>query len=388
MKIKHVLSVILIMFSAANIAHAQSDIYGLKLYGFFQTSFYQQQMRMKQMSGVEQTKNQNTFWQQQMNLFLSKDISNSFSAFVNFELTNSFSTERNWGAFNLEEAWLRYSYSDLLNIRGGMFIPSFNNLNTIKNRTIILPYIFRPLVYETALKEIMSTSNFVPQRANIEVSGELPAGSDLRLNYSLYAGNSEDAYTATDSSRGGTSGTDTTTFKLFGGRIGLDYANLKLGFSATQDKHNQTASGIGNINRTRLGVDLSYSLAGFNLETEFIRVLHQLTDEQKAKLSAAALPGPMAPAEGQPGLRPGASNFDKTFYYANLAYNINESLYAYTKFDYIKDNTAMGGEAIKGYSFGGGFKPNEDILLKLQFQQIKSSGVNVKYYLIGASVFF
>ncbi|MDP4173376.1 MAG: hypothetical protein Q8933_05370 [Bacteroidota bacterium] len=398
MKIRHAIALTLIILSAAKTINAQSDIYGLKLYGFFQTSFYQQNFNMHQMSGSTETKNLNTFWQQQMNLFLAKDISSSFSTFINFELTNSFSTERNWGTFNLEEAWLRYSYSNLLNIRGGLFIPSFNNLNTIKNRSIILPYIFRPLVYETAMEQIMSAANFVPQRANIEVAGELPV-SDLKLNYSLYAGNSEDSYITSDSSKGGTSGTDSTKFKLIGGRIGLEYSNLKLGFSSTFDKHNQKSLGLGNVSRVRLGLDLSYSLFGFTLESEYIRVLHNLTDDQKATLKGSSQPAgtgtnPTTTTDQSSTATPPAggpmqtTDLDKKYFYSCLSYNFTDNLYVYGKYDYIKDDASLGGMAVNGYSFGGGFKPNDDILLKLQYQQMKSDAVNVKYYLIGASIFF
>ncbi|MGE5410472.1 MAG: hypothetical protein ACM3MI_05890, partial [Clostridiales bacterium] len=330
--------------------------------------------------------------------FLAKDISSSFSTFINFELTNSFSTERNWGTFNLEEAWLRYSYSNLLNIRGGLFIPSFNNLNTIKNRSIILPYIFRPLVYETAMEQIMSAANFVPQRANIEVAGELPV-SNLKLNYSLYAGNSEDSYITSDSSKGGTSGTDSTKFKLIGGRVGFEYSNLKLGFSSTFDKHNQKSLGLGNVSRVRLGLDLSYSLFGFTLESEYIRVLHNLTDEQKAALKASSQPAgtganPTTTTDQSSTTTPPAggpmqtTDLDKKYFYGCLSYNFTDNLYVYGKYDYIKDDASLGGMAVNGYSFGGGFKPNDDILLKLQYQQMKSNAVNVKYYLIGASIFF
>ena len=73
----------------------------------------------------------NSFSLQQMNLFLAKEISPSLSSFVNFEVTNSYSSDKNWGSFNLEEAWIKYRHGNEFNVKAGLLIPAFNNLNEI-----------------------------------------------------------------------------------------------------------------------------------------------------------------------------------------------------------------------------------------------------------------
>src|SRR5690606_13765889 len=130
---------------------------------------------------------------QQLNIFLNKNLSNDFSAFVNLEFTNTFSSERNWGGLNLEEAWMKYSHSDAFNIKAGLLIPKFNYLNEIKNKTPLLPYVGRPTAYEATLAAALNLEAYIPARAFLQVNGLVPVG-DGKFDYAVYAGNSDKAH--------------------------------------------------------------------------------------------------------------------------------------------------------------------------------------------------
>ena len=94
----------------------------------------------------------NTFILQQANIFFRKQFNSRFAAFVDLEFTNTYASTRKWGTFRLEEAWVRYQTSEEFSIKAGLLVPVFNNLNEIKNRMPLLPYITRPFVYEAAAK--------------------------------------------------------------------------------------------------------------------------------------------------------------------------------------------------------------------------------------------
>jgi hypothetical protein len=98
-------------------------------------------------------------------------ISAELDGFCQFEVLNTFSSSRQWGAFNVEEAWVKYNPNMRFNLKLGLQIPIFNNLNEIKNRTPLLPYIIRPLVYETSFGEIFPIEEFVPARAFVQAYG-------------------------------------------------------------------------------------------------------------------------------------------------------------------------------------------------------------------------
>lgn len=383
MRQKLSLFVLTVMLFGSTYSNAQTDIYGLNIYGFFQTSFSQRENKTSiPILGQESVKSSNTFWFQQMNLFFSKNINENFSAFVNLEFTNSFASQKNWGGMKIEEAWMRYRLNNSVYIKGGLLIPKFNNLNEIKNRTILLPYVFRPLVYETSVASLSGSVNFIPQSAHLTVYGTLSA-SNTKFDYSVYVGNSEDAYINSNSQTQGIPSTDSTKFKLFGGRLGVRYKDLRVGVSTTFDRHNQQARGLGDLKRIRFGADLGYSIAGFDLEAEYIKVNHNLTDAQNDRLTFLGSKNPMMP-----------KSFDKEFYYANLTYNINDSWYIYYKYDFIKDQSSTKiSHGLTGNGGGFGYRPTDDIVIKAQYQILKTSDdgmvhMNVESFYIGASVLF
>jgi hypothetical protein len=117
------------------------------------------------------------------------------------------------------------------NLKLGLSIPTFNNLNEINNRTPLLPYVIRPLVYETSFNEFIPIEEFVPARAFVQAYGFFPFG-ESKLDYAVFVGNSPNINS--DPERGQT-GTDTTATILVGGRLGIRYRELNLGFSATRE---------------------------------------------------------------------------------------------------------------------------------------------------------
>ncbi len=314
-----------------------------------------------------------SFFLQQANGFLNKPLSDKANAFLNVELTNSFSSSENWGSFSLEEAWVKYQFSDAVRVRGGLLIPTFNNLNTIKNRTPLLPYLFRPAIYETLMSAFVDGGDFIPERAFAQVDGKLPAGPAL-MEYAVYVGNSDRSFTATNYDFG-VSGIDSTGYLMIGGRLGVSHPVVRAGVSATYDRDNLTVlqgtrlASLGVARRTRLGADLSVSLVGFTLNGEYIQVLN---DEDLPYLDA-----------------------DKRFYYGTLLYDLTERFFGYATYSYMDDQMApQTREGIVLYGAGAGFRAFPGIVLKAQYQSARSNENPVgfelkeKRFLVGASVLF
>ena len=321
-----------------------------------------------------------------MNVFFQKNLSPELSSFVNLEFTNSFSLQDSIGGFKIQEAWVKYSPSSLFNLKAGVLIPRFNNFNEIKNRTVLLPYIYRPIAYETYFFDQFGTGEFVPTTANIQIYGEVPVG-EVYFNYALFYGNSATDMLNTNNNFWGP-GQDPTIYKMVGGRLGLEYDNLQLGASVTSDrKHLDVYNngftkgneiGLGYIPRVRLGAYLNYSVAGFELEAELIKVNYDLSQENKDTLAL----NPFNP-----------QSFDKTYYHVNLLYNVTDKLSAYAGFDYLEgaDNVFIA-DGLKVYTFGASYSVTDALLVKAQYGLQKSSvfgsDVSRNDYLVGASISF
>jgi hypothetical protein len=251
-------------------------------------------------------------------MFLQKDLGQDWTSFVNFEIVNSYSSFKDWGSFNLEEAWVGYRSSEQFKLKIGLQIPEFNNLNTIKNRTPLLPYIIRPFVYETSFGEFFNLDIMTPARAFVQAYGYIPS-AELQIDYAFFLGNSPNVLTSSgfnnqEENTTHQSGTDTTNTFSVGGRVGVSYGELKAGLSATHEKINDFVDGErylgGPASRFfemplyRIGVDLSFDWKDFALEGEYI-----FADINREFASGIEV------------------NVD--FYYVTLGYYINERLFAY-----------------------------------------------------------
>jgi hypothetical protein len=379
--------IMLIIVVLASIYHgdlqAQADGNNLEIFGYFQAGLDHTYGHMSSPMNSPIKFKKNTFLLQQLNLMAVKRFNPSFTAFINLEMTNSYSSDLNWGSFNLEEAWLKYECSDAFNIKAGLLIPTFNNLNEIKNKTPLLPYILRPLVYEDAAADLFKISDFLPERAYFQVYGQFPLGK-YKLDYAAYIGNSEPEFVNSGISGVDLRGADTTTFKLLGGRVGIHTEYFKAGVSLTRDKDNQTLLGLGPISRTRVGGDLSFQVGQLSFEGEVISVYEPLTNVQKFMLEAVS-----DRSYGMVG-----KSFSKLFYYGLVNYDFSDKIFGYVTYQYANDKiNFMLRNGVKGYSAGVGYRPIEDVVLKLQYVKLKIDNqlllkLDQDHYQAAISVYF
>jgi len=245
----------------------------LRVFGYLQGSFYYQ-------ANVKNSESATTFTTQQLNILMQKNLARRWRGFVNLAFTNTYSSYRNWGTFSIEEAWVGYRKHRYLNLKMGLLIPRFNYLNEYRNRMPVLPYIIRPLAYETSFQEDVPIEDLVPQRAFVQLYGSTRR-SEFEFDYAAYAGNSPDVNS--DPNQGNT-GVDFKTSALFGGRIGFEYSLLKAGFSATHDEIDElsglspdsltqsAASQFEDTPRVRLGGDLRIEYRDISFWAEVISV--------------------------------------------------------------------------------------------------------------------
>ena len=263
-----------VLFAGVTTASAQTDESPIRVFGYFQTQFSQND------GNPIRNENSNSFLLQQLNVFLQKDLAPDFSALIDVEIINTLSTSRATGALNMEEVWVRYRAGREFNLKVGLQIPIFNHLNTIKNRTPILPYVIRPLVYEESFDQIASLEEFVPEQAFVQAYGTLAPPGALRFDYALFLGNSPNERTNDDMR--GQAGVDTTNTFLVGGRVGVRMPLLKFGISATYEEVNRFTfladrtdipiSDLTAIPRTRFGADLRFLFGPIGFEGELIYV--------------------------------------------------------------------------------------------------------------------
>jgi hypothetical protein len=353
---------LLAMVLLAPRAEAQDD---LDIYGFFQT-----QLRYSNEVSGTGPDEVLSFSMQQLNLFASSQLTQEFSAFVDAEITNGYSTETGFGSLRLEEAWLRYNQSAALNVKAGLLIPTFNNLNEIKNRTPLLPYVFRPLAYESSFSTVLPTKALVPDQAFLQVNGTLPTGN-VRFDYAAYVGNSESAYAAPTALGSSVAGTDTTLSKLVGGRLGLRWRTLKVGVSGTYDERSlqvfnlagtRIPVGLGDVARTRIGADASFERGTLFGEAEAIFVLHHTDAEQDATLQFLAT-NEQSPLRGIVN-----EGLDQRFYHALLGVNFTDRVFAFGMYDYLEDTSQNAfSNGFDVYSAGLGFRPAYSVVLKAQY---------------------
>jgi Gram-negative porin len=366
--------IILIFLFVTSHNFAQVGESPFKLFGYFQTLFAHQD--------IKNDISANSFTIQQMNLFVQKDLAKDWTTLVNFEFLNTYSSSRLWGAFNLEEAWVRYRVGKRLNLKVGLQTPIFNSLNEINNRTPLLPYIIRPLAYETSFEENIDIEAFVPQRTFVQAYGYIPLGN-FKFDYAVYFGNSPNISNLNSETQ---SGIDTTNTFLLGGRTGIRFNELKAGVSVTYDKVTEfkeldtlvglPSSTYDEMKRIRFGADLSYSFHNFSFESEIINVFY---DDNSSNI-----------------------DFDKTFFYGTLSYQITDNFLAYISYWHTIENEVIKGvflpeiqTNVKVPNFGAAYDFNDRIRLKVHYGAVKIDVENYpkhssrfKYYSAAVSVFF
>ncbi|MGD8782563.1 MAG: hypothetical protein PVH88_26850 [Ignavibacteria bacterium] len=354
----------------------------IKVFGYFQTTFTH--------SREDVGKSESTSFNiQQLNIILQKDLAKKWTAFTNLEFVNTFSSSKLWGDFNLDEVWVRYRHDSRLILKLGLSVPIFNNFNEINNKTPVMPYIIRPIAYETSFGEFIDIEEYVPQRTFVQAYGHLTF-DDIKLDYAFHLGNSPNI-----SSRdqiGQQSGTDTTKLFSYGGRLGIRKNGLKFGISGSYDRLNNykektvesASSSIvlpddlrNELPRYRVGSDLSFFIDNFFFEGEFINVIY----DDKHPLF----------------------KLDKTFYYATVGYNFCEDIIGYITYWRTKEyKTSKSNESdpdtystLKIPGLGISYDLNDRTRLKLQFAPVeyKTTGSedassSFTFFGLAISVFF
>ncbi|MEL7170678.1 MAG: hypothetical protein AAGN64_15130, partial [Bacteroidota bacterium] len=189
-------SALLLALLVAGPAWAQEE--PLDIFGYFQAQFLYENVDEERLQGasptflsenvIDRDEDVTSFNLQQLNLFFRKALGSKSTAFVDLEFINTFSTGDGTGSAALNEAWVSYRMKRGLVFKLGLHVPPFNRLNEIKNRTPLLPYVVRPLVYETSFEEFLALEDYLPNQAFAQVSGTLPY-RDMRLSYAGYLGN-------------------------------------------------------------------------------------------------------------------------------------------------------------------------------------------------------
>jgi len=271
------------------------------------------------------------FLLQQLNVILQRDWSPDWTAFVNLEFVNTYSSSRMTGAFNLEEVWLRHRFSRQLSIKLGLQIPEFNRLNAIKTKTPLLPYIIRPLAYESSLADVVALDELVPSQAFVSLYGSIPCRA-VKFDHAVYVGNSPNINT--DRSQGQT-GVDTSRTFLLGGRLGARSNDIQVGVSGTIDYVDflqpvrafltDTTTDLREVPRYRLGADARFMAGRFVVEAEAIIVRY---DESSPEI-----------------------HLNKDFYYATVMANISDRCVAYIGFWYLEQEVVAVEE--RGIAFRG-----------------------------------
>jgi len=357
--------------------NAQYEEYPFRIFGYFQVSFMQQLYK--------EYADKKSFSLQQMNLFLQHDLSENWSAFAGLEFINNYNSGKSWGDFSLSEVWVKYYLSKRLNVKLGLQIPTFNHLNEISNKTPLLPYIVRPLAYESSFAEFMNLDDFIPRRAFVQIYGFLPI-EETKLDYSFYLGNSPNI--SSKVTKAGQSGIDTSNIFLVGGRVGLRYEDVKIGFSATYDEINSIVDfdahfennekfTFKNVPRFRIGHDILMDFKKFSFSAEYIKVLYNTNN---------------------------LIDLDKQFFYATIGYRITEDLFTYFSLFSTQENYNFSLPEKQSYNtevsvtipnLGLSYDINDRIKLKGQFARVDIDVTNLNmesvltfYYAVAISVFF
>jgi hypothetical protein len=382
----------------------------LRIFGFFQGTAFQTYQRLSQQNfrqvgtgaaatlqafANETNEDRNVFTLQQANLFLSKDFGSRFSAFINLEFTDNYSSNLGWGSLTLQEAFMRYEGSEYFNVKAGLFLPQFNNLYEIYNRLPLLPYVFRPFIYETQFDAFVSRDDFLPSRALLQIYGYLPLG-EVNVDYAAYLGSAENSYTFASNSVNRAVGLGANflvpgwsrvSFKTVGARVGVRTGQLKAGASLTIDNDNQrqfniavTGTGItvpfnnksfGDVPRRRIGVDAQYTLGPVTVSGEAVFVLNSLDAAQQDSLRRWSTP--VATPRNAADLSVGGvgSSLDKRFFYGTAQFDVTENFYLFGSASYLEDNfsTVFQNGAL-GFAAGAGYKLIDQVVLKVQYQRV------------------
>jgi len=366
------LFLILFVFYPYVTSFAQTD---LMIFGYVQSAFtrYENDWTPEYDYGPENRIN--FMGINQLNLFFSKSYTQDVTAFVNFEFTNNYSSNKGFGYFNLQEAYVRWDYKDYFRLKFGMVLPQFNAMYEIYNRFPLFPYIARPKMYETNLENVINLFDILPQKAMVQIFGSIPINDDINVEYAGYLGNPPNSFISSpnnDLLPGYVSyGQSATGYLSLGSRLGIKTNFLRLGASINLDRDNKTKFitydkdiighevDLGSFKRTRFGFDIALTYSNFSLSAEYMKVITDIDASTQALLNEWSIINPNY----------NGKDFDKEAYFITLQYNFSDKLYAFAMLDYLNDNTNryyFGIEGSKGINFGLGYNALDELILKAQ----------------------
>lgn len=352
--------------------YAQEDI---KIFGFVQSSFTKYDAKMSpDLGDFDPPVNINYMGINQLNIMLSSKLSEKIYSYVNLEFVNNYSSSKGFGYFSLQEAFLRYNYRDEMKFIFGMAIPSFNSFYEIYNRFPLFPYIQRPQMYETNFDGMIDLYDILPQKALLQIYGNLRLYENIKLEYAAYFGNPPNKLISSkdnDLLPGYVAyGQSASSFVSYGTRIGLSSDFYRVGFSFNGDRDNkkkftvydsldnEAIIDLGEHNRYRLGADIYIEIGPFSLTAEIMSV--------KTKTPGLILDTLEKWSEINPNYN--GKNFDKIGYFATLQYKYSD-YYLFVMYDYLIDETNrfyFGLDGLTGYHVGLGYYVNEALTIKLQ----------------------
>jgi hypothetical protein len=378
----------ILIFSLFALSNAELGM-GIDMYGYFQSELLYERSIMK-IAGNSDTTSRTSSEVSELDLFFHKEISPKISALVNLQFVENFSTENLWGDFNLDQAWVKFDLSTMCVIKVGHIIPIFNNFNEIKSRFPLFPFILRPAIYESFYGKMVQSSIFLPLHAALQVNGTFPFGK-AKLDYAIFGGNSDFINTKSGNASYSLTpfGTDSTTFKMVGGRLGIRAFDIKLGVSGTYDysRNDDINSYIVTANdamktfmgnnapvlsfidptpRYRFGSDLSYTNGRISFEAEYIYI--HFTPKGKAKNQLD-----IASDVTKNSFSPIYKDLDRQFAYAAFTYLFTEKFDATVAGYYNKTaSSLLLHKGLYGADLCAGYHLNDNVTLKAQIRNVKT----------------
>lgn len=331
-----------------------------------------------------------SFYLQQTNVFLANRFNRNSSAFINIEFVNNQDVAQGFGNLSLQEAWFDYNLTSDFSLKFGKLLPKFGALNDQRNRTPILPFATRPIIYENLYGEIFNQEEFVPLFAFFQAEKKFDFTNKLSLESTLFISGAEQNLLITEDQRideSSITGSNSTDNLTVGGKLNFVFSDynvgiFKLGLSAAYDgalvngnvapeqvrafNPAVLSPELGTTGRMRYVVDLNIQLDRFELLGEYAISKFNYSDDQKNAFNAMNqfTTGANLPAY--------ANMNDSEFYWANATYNFKNNFYLLGRYEnYSAGNSAfyLDDEKLTLTTVGGGYRIN-NLVFKTEYSLV------------------
>lgn len=296
------------------------------------------------------SKSKFTYLTQRFNLLPSSEF-DRFKIFANIEYNRGSNEEHQSGYLDLFEAWMQYSFSDAVKLRGGILTPPFGAFNVTRDASPTYLGVLPPSVFDEGFEEV----DFMPKYANVLLFGSSTLGS-AHIEYSVFTGNGigTEGETFVDGNNG----------KDYGARIAFmpsDYATL--GFSAWRSGEEDYENGTSEVH-TLFGVDFLFSAGDFEIRSEYIPGYDEINGVE----------------------------FFKTTGFVITSYTIDEIITPYVMFDYLRHDAHIKMSHIQNrFSAGITYRPVWRTAVKAQFirdSYVRPGVDDNSYFFVGVSILF